>query len=216
MEKKIYNRTFWVDHETPVNAENLNKIEKAIYELSEQSLRPSDFIQPENSGISMNLECGNINLSLDSSVLRGNESIDHFEVIDDLVKVDPTKNNLYIFINDLMENKIEPSYKLIYKGIEYFPDIVVKSSSVICNNGQNIEEYTENQITSSVSELSEEFNTLKSELKSDVTKLEVNSDDFSSQLASIQRKLNTLSTKLEMLESQIKDLEDKNNGLIVQ
>ena len=73
MEKKIYNRTFWVDHETPVNAENLNKIEKAIYELSEQSLRPSDFIQPENSGISMDLECGNINLSLDSSVLRGND-----------------------------------------------------------------------------------------------------------------------------------------------
>lgn len=58
MERKIYNRTYWVDHETPVNAENLNKLEKGLQELSELSLRPSDFMQKEDSPISMDINCG--------------------------------------------------------------------------------------------------------------------------------------------------------------
>ena len=200
----------------PVNAENLNKIEKAIYELSEQSLRASDFILGENSGLKVNLECGKINFELDSSIIRGrNNSIDNFEVIDDLALVDPTKNNLYIFINDLMENKLDSSYKLIYRGIEYSPE-KIKSSTVICSTDQNIEEFVKSNINSAVSELTNSFNGLKTELKQSIGDLEDIDETVSSQLASIQKKLNTLSVKLEMLESQIKDLEDKSNGLIVQ
>ena len=215
MERKVYTRTYWVDHETPVNAENLNKIEKAIYELSEQSLRASDFILGENSGLKINSECGKINFELDSSVIKGrNNSIDNFEVIDDLALVDPTKNNLYIFINDLMENKLDSSYKLIYRGIEYSPE-KIKSSTVICSTDQNIEEFVKSNINLAVSELTNSFNGLKTELKQSIGDLEDIDETVSSQLASIQTKVNTLSLKIDMLESEIKDLEDKNNGIIM-
>lgn len=137
MEKKIYNRTYWVDQETPVNAENLNKIEKAIYDLSEQAIRPSDFIQKEDSAIVMNTECGKISFDVNSSVLRTDNSLEFLGITNDNSQLNETSNDLYFFISDLMENEQIPNYKLFYRGIEYF----LKSNSIICKSGKTLDEY---------------------------------------------------------------------------
>lgn len=49
----------WVDGETPVNAENLNKIEKAIQVLSERSVTASNFKGDEENN-SLNISTGEV------------------------------------------------------------------------------------------------------------------------------------------------------------
>lgn len=63
-----YDKTTWVDNETPVNANNLNKIENALETLYNLSLSPSDF--NTNSQIKPTVNDGEITLSFDGFVLR--------------------------------------------------------------------------------------------------------------------------------------------------
>lgn len=56
-----YKKTFWVDGETPVNAQNMNKIEDAIQELADTSLKCSNLEAGE--GISISSSCGKVTIS---------------------------------------------------------------------------------------------------------------------------------------------------------
>lgn len=63
-----YNKTNWVDNETPVNAENMNKIETALENLYNLAVSPSDF--STNSQIKPTITDGNISLDFNGIVLR--------------------------------------------------------------------------------------------------------------------------------------------------
>jgi hypothetical protein len=63
-----YNKTNWVDNETPVNAENMNKIETALENLYNLAVSPSDF--STNSQIKPTITDGNISLDFNGLVLR--------------------------------------------------------------------------------------------------------------------------------------------------
>lgn len=63
-----YNKTTWVDNETPVSAANMNKIENALETLYNLSLSPSDF--NTNSQIKPTVNDGEISLSFNGIVLR--------------------------------------------------------------------------------------------------------------------------------------------------
>jgi hypothetical protein len=63
-----YNKTNWVDNETPVNAENMNKIETALENLYNLAVSPSDF--STNSQIKPTITDGNISLDFNGFVLR--------------------------------------------------------------------------------------------------------------------------------------------------
>jgi len=63
-----YDKTTWVDNETPVNANNMNKIENALETLYNLSLSPADF--DTNSQIKPTITDGNISLDFNGIVLR--------------------------------------------------------------------------------------------------------------------------------------------------
>ena len=63
-----YDKTTWVDNETPVNASNMNKIENALETLYNLSLSPSDF--NTNSQIKPTVNDGEITLSFNGIVLK--------------------------------------------------------------------------------------------------------------------------------------------------
>ena len=64
-----YDKTTWVDNETPVNATNMNKIENALETLYNLSLSPSDFNTNSQIKPTINDE-GYITLSFDGFVLK--------------------------------------------------------------------------------------------------------------------------------------------------
>ena len=206
MEKKIYNRTFWVDHETPVNAENLNKIERGIQELSELSLRPSDFVQKEGSPIFVDINCGKLYFDLDSTVVRGDESVKRLRVIREDLEIDEVESDLCIYIDE--EEKI---YKIFYGGVEYknLPK-EIKSNLVICDNGELIEDFIHSETTKAVDSVQMMIEDIESEYEQKLIILETK---FQNKIDSLQKKVNTLSTKVDMLSDKLKEMEDKNNGL---
>ena len=63
-----YNKTNWVNNETPVNADNMNKIETGLENLYNLTLSPSDF--STNSQIKPTITDGNISLDFNGIVLR--------------------------------------------------------------------------------------------------------------------------------------------------
>ena len=209
MEKKIYNRTFWVDHETPVNAENLNKIEKGIQELSEVSLRPSDFIQKEGSPISVDINCGKLYFDLDSTVVRGDESVKRLRVIREDQGIDEVESDLCIYIYNLDEE--EKNYRIFYGGVEYknLPK-EIKSNIIICNNGELIEDFIHSETTKTIDSVEMMIKDVESEYEQNLIILETK---LQNKIDSLQKKLNTLSIKVDMLSDKLKEMEDKNNGL---
>lgn len=52
--KKSYTKTKWIDNKTPVNAQNLNKIENALSEVYEKAMESSDLV--EGNGIVINTD----------------------------------------------------------------------------------------------------------------------------------------------------------------
>lgn len=54
-----YVKTKWVDNVTPVNADNLNKIEDAIFRLSSYSMTPHSIVQGNNTSVKVT-ESGNV------------------------------------------------------------------------------------------------------------------------------------------------------------
>lgn len=64
-----YDKTTWVDNETPVSASNMNKIENALETLYNLSLSPSDF--NTNSQIKPVIDNdGYVKLSFDGFILK--------------------------------------------------------------------------------------------------------------------------------------------------
>ena len=77
---KKYIKTRWQDNKTPVNAENLNKIEDAIENLSSNAISYSQF--KEGNGIDLSTdEKGNVLISTDKSVVRSDSGISGIEVL---------------------------------------------------------------------------------------------------------------------------------------
>ena len=204
MNKKIYSRTYWIDHETPVNAKNLNKIEEALYELSEKSLRPSDFFVKENGGLEVTTSCGCVYLNLDDSVLRSSENLKKIDVLSDLSDYDPTINGNFCFLID--DDK--KSYKLIYNGEQYSTELNV--SYVNYDENTSLVEFLEKEKSEIYSEIKKESNILRDDWSIAIEEL---ISPFTKKIEELTRKINTLSTKCNFLEDKIKDMEDKNNGL---
>ena len=204
MNKKIYSKTYWIDHETPVNAKNLNKIEDALYELSEKSLRPSDLFVKDNGGLEVTTSCGYVYLNLDDSVLRSSENLKKIDVLSDLSEYDPTINgNLCFLINDDKKN-----YKLIYNGEQYSTELNV--SYINYDENTSLVEFFEKEKNEVYSEIKKENNNLRDEWSITIDELIA---PFTKKIEELTRKLNTLSIKYNYLEDKIKDMEDKNNGL---
>ena len=205
MERKIYNRTYWVDHETPVNAENLNKLEKGLQELSELSLRPSDFMQKEDSPISIDINCGIISFDLNSTVIRGDSSVKKLKVVRDYQDIDETDSELCIYMNE------DNSYKLFYGGFEYkYIPTDINSNMIVCSTGDTIEDFIQNSDEKVLESVSDNLNDLDKNIEKRIKDLET---VLQNKIDSLQKKVNTLSLKIDMLNDKIKEMEDKNNGL---
>ena len=207
MNRKIYNRTYWVDHETPVNSENLNKIEEALYELSEKSLRPSDLHITEDSALTLETNCGHVYLGTNNTVHRTSDTLKKIDVITEEYNYDSTiQGNLGFLIKKTDSG--ENVYKLIYDGEEYSPKLNI--SFINYDENQTLEDFlrdeqdqVRDEIKQNNNSLLIDFNRILSDANLVLTK----------KIEELTRKLNTLSTKCDMLEDKIKDLEDKNNGL---
>ena len=65
---KNYVKTKWVDGTTPVNAANLNKIEKGIADISAVAISPSDI--KKGSGIDIETSDGSIMISTNDEVMK--------------------------------------------------------------------------------------------------------------------------------------------------
>ena len=77
--KTTYNKTQWVDNNTPINAENLNKIENGISGLYSNALGLSELIEGDgieikntDNGVSFGLKLRMIDTEPESSHSRGN------------------------------------------------------------------------------------------------------------------------------------------------
>lgn len=204
MIRKVYKRTYWVDHETPVNAENLNKIESALYDLSETTLRPSDLTTVEGGAIILNSNCGKISLEVDKSLfLRVTESLKEINVISSPDQLEDGKENSLYFILDENNN-----YKINYNNNEYTQ--VIQISQIKTEDGNSLEDY----LTEKESLLKTEVNAYTDKLRSDlITQLESQNSALQAKADELTRKLNNLSVRCDYLESRIKQLEDINDGL---
>lgn len=204
MERKLYNRTYWVNHETPVNADNLNKIETALYELFETTLRPSDILVKEDGGLKLTSNCGMIFLEVDESVLRGSDSLKKFNVITNEIDIDPTIQNSL----DYLVNEESGIFEFIYNGKKYSQEINIKNISN--SDGKSLEQY----IKESTDQTKEDcLQSLKKSEEDLIKSLEDTNFILNKKIEELTRKLNTLSTRYEMLNDKINQMEDKNNGL---
>lgn len=77
--KTTYNKTQWVDNSTPINAENLNKIENGISGLYSNALGLSELIESggieiknTEDGVSFGLKFRKVDTKPESSNSRGN------------------------------------------------------------------------------------------------------------------------------------------------
>lgn len=152
---KTYTKTKWVDNQTPVNAENLNKIESAIQSITENALSPSDLVAVEDGGIMISTECGQVKFELQENVLRS-DSISSITVIDDETNLDLRDNkNFSVLIDDigLDAHFSKPSYQMYYSGRPYFP--VVSSAHVNMENGEKLEEYIRAEVNALIDKINE-------------------------------------------------------------
>ena len=90
--KKSYTKTKWVDGKTPINAQNLNKLEEAVKYLYDTAIE-SSFIQ-EGQGIKIS-STGKI--SVDDGVLQS-ESVKGIEVITD-ISAATKRGIIYLLLN---------------------------------------------------------------------------------------------------------------------
>ena len=68
--KSIYLKTNWIDNRTPVNASNLNNIERGIDTLFKSAISPSELIPVEGGGINIVHDDNGSNFSVDNTVVR--------------------------------------------------------------------------------------------------------------------------------------------------
>ena len=67
--KNLYIRTNWTDNKTPVNAANLNNIEKGISDLYSSAISPSEIVAGDGIEIGTTSE-KELEISVDESVVR--------------------------------------------------------------------------------------------------------------------------------------------------
>lgn len=152
---KTYTKTKWVDNQTPVNAENLNKIESAIQSITENALSPSDLVAVEDGGIMISTECGQVKFELQENVLKS-DSISSINVIDDEANLDLRDNKSFLVLIDdlgLDAHFSKPSYQMYYSGRPYFP--VVSSAHVNMENGEKLEEYIRAEVNALIDKINE-------------------------------------------------------------
>ena len=107
--KKTYNKTKWIDKRTPVNAQNLNKLEEAVKYLYDTALEEGFIKQGEGIKIS---EDGTI--SVDSPVMQS-ESLSGIEFITD--EEEGTINGKLYFVIDSNTSKL---LKIKLNGLTIF------------------------------------------------------------------------------------------------
>lgn len=111
--KKAYNKTKWIDNKTPVNAQNLNKIENALSEIYEKAVEKDDIVQGTGIKIDTTSE-GKKEISLGEGVLMSSTctGIEWYQAI-------PTtweRNKLY-FILDPQSKELS---RIMLNGITIF------------------------------------------------------------------------------------------------
>lgn len=95
--KSTYNKTRWVDGKTPVNANNMNKLESAIKELYDGALEVG-MIQA-GDGIKVSTTDGiNLKISVGDEIMKSS-SIQGIEVITELPGT-LERNKLYLLLRD--------------------------------------------------------------------------------------------------------------------
>lgn len=90
-----YEKTIWEDGKTPVNAENLGKIENAIETLFSMSISPSQIKEDNGIGINFDEETKNISFGLKITLLQEKPTPETPGHLGDLYIED---NFLYIYL----------------------------------------------------------------------------------------------------------------------
>ena len=137
-EENIYKKTLWVDGETPVSAENLNKIENALQELSEKLISPSDFLMLPDCGLIKDTKDGAILFKIDNDqVLRTSGTISEINVLRDKSDLKINEKCINILIDD------DRNCELFLSDKKYTPKI--SSSNIMMTSGISLEEYVTNE-----------------------------------------------------------------------
>ena len=68
--KSVYLKTNWIDNRTPVNASNLNNIERGIDTLFKNAISPSELTAVEGGGINIEQDENGSAFSVDDTVVR--------------------------------------------------------------------------------------------------------------------------------------------------
>lgn len=111
--KNSYSKTKWVDNKTPVNAQNLNKIEDAIGDIYTNALDYDDLVPGE--GIEMNVtDEGKKEISIAPGVMFSDSCTGIEWTLEE--PETPEKNKLYFILN-----AIEKSLsKIMLNGVTIF------------------------------------------------------------------------------------------------
>lgn len=92
--KNTYSKTKWIDNKTPVNADNLNKIENAINKLFVEAVDKDTII--DGDGISVSKNDG-VKINVDNTVLRS-DSCRGLEVTESEPE-EPISGRIYFIID---------------------------------------------------------------------------------------------------------------------
>ena len=92
--KNTYSKTKWVDNKTPVNADNLNKIENAINKLFVEAVDKDTIIEGDGINVSKN---DGVKINVDSTVLRS-DSCRGLEVVESEPE-EPISGKIYFIVD---------------------------------------------------------------------------------------------------------------------
>ena len=111
--KSSYNKTKWVDNRTPVNAQNLNKIESALSDLYTNALQGEEIIEGE--GVSINdSKAGGRVISVDNTVQRS-QTCTGIEWVTEEPET-PEINKLYL----ILDGETRLLKKIVLNGVTIF------------------------------------------------------------------------------------------------
>ena len=92
--KNTYSKTKWVDNKTPVNADNLNKIENAINKLFVEAVDKDTIVEGDGINVSKN---DGVKINVDNTVLRS-DSCKGLEIVES-EPGEPISGRIYFIID---------------------------------------------------------------------------------------------------------------------
>lgn len=171
---EVYKKTRWVDGETPVNAENMNKLETAVQGLTEYCIGASDICAEIDGGIMVNIGPlnGKVYLKLEDGFLKS-ESIDIFEVVESSLEVANKFSGVYI-----LNKPGDQRCNLILRGSYKYP--VTRTTEVQVDSRTTLDQVLSSMESDLdlnkgiIAELRKEINLLKAQVTELQKKLEDN------------------------------------------